>query len=248
MDLLSEAPKQLFFTTPGEWIKKKTKKVTYNPSANYYITQAHIYGLNWGLMWCISYVATEGFRDEDECYRCKSYFNVKTSDGSPFKAQTWHDGVALGIQLIAAHAKVKEIKNVPKDKILFPGTFDAMKSPLGLKTVADLDKLFGAGFAAQVQAVYDDLEKFANNDEFQNPPTDADPIVIEPVRPDPIVVKPPPAPKDPNAPEPTWKKWVKIAIGVASPFVLWLVGFVVPGPIMDIVKSVIAILKQLVGA
>jgi len=246
IDLVSLVHEQIFFTTPAAWLRTKTKNVTFEPGSNIFMRESMQFGLNWAIVWCISYVATEGFRDIDECYAAKSYFNLKNSDGTPFAAQTWGDGVKAGVQYLAAHCKIDRLKSVPENHIVFPGTFGAMKKPLVIKTIADLDKLYGDGFGAQVQMFYDQLVAHAKGDVFEKPPTDSviqPPIRIEPTRPQPIIV-PPSTPATSDQP---WKKTVKWILGLLSPFVLWIFGFVIPGPIMDIVKQVLIVLKKLFG-
>lgn len=247
MELVSPAPKEVFFTTPSEYLKTKTDRISFNPSTNYYISESKYFGLNWLVVWSISYVLTGGFLDEGSI-DFKSYFGLKDAKGKPFKAQTWHDGVRAGVQFIAAHSKRVD-ENYPVDKILFPGTLEAMKNPSGFRNLEDLDKLFGEGFSAKVKATYDEVLAFAKGDEFEKPPSDGD--VIPEVKPlPPEVVKPKPAPvsSDPNTPVAGWKKPLTWILGILSPVVLFFLGFVIPGPIMEIVKAVVALLKQIVGA
>jgi len=93
---------------------------------------------------------------------------------------------------------------------------------------------------------YDQLVAHAKGDVFEKPPTDSviqPPIRIEPTRPQPIIV----TPSKPATSDQPWKKTVKWILGLLSPFVLWIFGFVIPGPIMDIVKQVLIVLKKLFG-
>lgn len=248
MDLVSRPDKQVFFTTPAQWLRKKTNKITFEPSAGIFLSESSYFGLNWLIMWCVAYVATEGFRDSAECIDCKSYFNIKDSKGAPIKSQTWHDGVRLGVQWIAAHAKIPAVSSLPSNKILFEGTKDAIKNPAGIVTISDLDKIYGAGFGAQVEAYYNEIEAFARGDEFENPPTDGDTLPTpEPTRPPPVIIVEPPK-EEPGAPQPAWKRWLKWILGLlSSSFVIWILGFWVPGSWINIVKMAVDVLKKLFG-
>lgn len=249
MDLVSPAPKEVFFTTPSAYLKTKTDRISFNPSTNYYLSESKYFGLNWLIVWSISYVLTNGFLDEGSI-DFKSYFGLKDAKGRPFKAQTWHDGVRAGVQYIAAHAKQMDA-SYPADKILFAGTVEALKNPCGLKTIEDLDKLFGPRFSTKVKLVYDEVLALAVGDEFEKPPSDGEKIPeVKPLPPE--VIKPEPKPEPvsryPNAPVAGWKKPLTWILGILSPVVLFFLGFVIPGPVMEIVKAVISLLKQIVGA
>lgn len=244
MDLKSEAPDKVFYTVPDAYMRARSQGVTtFEPSTNIYMHEAKAYEINWLVMWALSFVLTNKFRNSQACIDAKNYFNLRDQSGALFRSQTWHDGVKAGMQFVAAHMSFDFSS---EDRILFTGTNDAVKKPAKLISVEDLDRVFGAGVSQQVQNVYDDVLKFSDDDGFQSPPTDGEELPpVKPLPPEPE--KPAPeTPSDPSSPS-SWKKPLLWILGILSPFVLWLMGFVIPAPAMKIIDLVIAFLKQIVG-
>lgn len=110
----------------------------------------------------------------------------------------------------------------------------------------DLVATYGAGFEAQVKAVFDEVVKFEATDEFEGLPPDIETPVKwpEPVKPEPVKEEPKPEPT-PGVKAPWQLKLAGILGTIGS--VWWLAKWFLPGSAGKIGDVIIELLKRLVG-
>lgn len=249
-NLLFEKPPEGFdISIPDQFLKARHPMTTmYNPTDNQIISEAKKFEMNWVLVWALMYVATEHFRSA-AASDGKNFLALTNPDGKPQHFRVYGEGVEAAVQTLAALYGKKIV-----EPIIWPGTqkiIDAKATPF--TTIADLDKQFGAGFAAKVDASYADLDKFfvtgkSDPDALPNPieisPHDGTPAEpVQPSRPDPVKeVKPEDGQKSGGNFFTTAFKWIGIIAGLGG--ILWVVGLFSPGvaaflvPIVKVASSI----------
>lgn len=235
----AELPKELDYSVPERFLETKfPRKTLFNPGAQTFIEECRPFGLNWALVWSMSYVLTTNFSYSTDVSR-KDYFALINPDNQSQQFRTWSEGVRAGVQTIAALMKLpnfdaKDIVWPITEKILFNG-----KAPYS--KLEDFDFYWGPDFAPKVQAVYLELLSFAKGETINLP----NPVVVGPETPKPLPIpaplppasQPVPVPAPDNGALSSWQ--VKLgAIAATVGGFIWIAKIFLPGPVDAVIDAV----------
>lgn len=239
-------PERVDFTTDDRFLAAKFPgRTIMNPSTNYFETEAKFYGLNWVLLWCMAYVASNSFFVNERTLS-KNFFGLLSPEkkNQAFKSQD--EGIRAGIQNVAALMGLKHVK-----PIVWEGTkklIEAKQTPI--TKLEEFDQYYGAGFAADVLKVYEEICAYAKGEDI-----DPDPVIISPVdapTPKPLPPEIPEDPKAPKAPSTFWSKVKNIIFLVAGVGggVLFFLGIFFPAavpflaPVITVIQTIAQYLKD----
>lgn len=242
MRLASEPPEGFDGTCVSRYMRQRHPASTrMDPSPHIVQVAGQSYGINWVLLWCLAYELTDGFAVSDQTV-AKNFLLLPD-----VKPRSWTEGINLGTARLAVAMGFNPARLPPMPAVVMSAQ-ELVAQGKAVVEVKDLATLYPEkeNLPTRVMRRFEDVLSFWAGEGSLPPPN---PIL----KPTPEEPKAKPEPVKPKEPEPEgekkkagWKVWLAGALGTVGTLFFFAKWFL-PGGVVQIVHSILEILKALVS-